>query len=119
MLDNIVKDNLQSVLDSIELIRSRFSEITRADDFVSTPEGVLVLDAIAMRLQVVGELLKNSEKLVPSLFEKYPEIPWNKIMRLRDIISHHYDIVDHEIIFDICKNHIPKLAAVVRKIIEN
>ena len=50
MLDNIVKDNLQSVLESIELIRSRFSEITRADDFVSTPEGVLVLDAIAMRL---------------------------------------------------------------------
>ena len=33
--------------------------------------------------------------------------------------SHHYDIVDHEIIFDICKNHIPKLAAVVHKIIEN
>ena len=30
-----------------------------------------------------------------------------------------YDIVDHEIIFDICKNHIPKLAAVVHKIIEN
>jgi hypothetical protein len=38
MLDNIVKDNLQSVLESIELIRSRFKEITRADDFVSTPE---------------------------------------------------------------------------------
>ena len=53
------------------------------------------------------------------MFEKYPEIPWNKIMRPRDIISLHYDIVDHEIIFDICKNHIPKLAAVVRKIIEN
>jgi hypothetical protein len=37
MLD-IVKDNLQSVLESIELIRSRFEEITHADDFVSTPE---------------------------------------------------------------------------------
>ena len=63
MLDNIVKDNLQSVLESIELIRSRFSEITRADDFVSTPEGVLVLDAIAMRLQVVGALQKRAHPL--------------------------------------------------------
>ena len=27
MLDNIVKDNFQSVLESIELIRSRFLEI--------------------------------------------------------------------------------------------
>jgi hypothetical protein len=60
MLDNIVKDNLQSVLESIELIRSRFSEITHADDFVSTEEGVLVLDAIAMRLQVVGEPQKRA-----------------------------------------------------------
>ena len=81
MLDNIVKDNLQSVLESIELISSRFSEITRADDFVSTPEGVLVLDAIAMRLQVVGELLKNPGKLVHQAsldFEPYASCPMNK-----------------------------------------
>ena len=36
-----------------------------------------------------------------SFFADYPEIEWQLIMRLRDIISHHYDIVDHEIIYDI------------------
>ena len=43
---------------------------------------------------------------------------WKKIMKLRDIISHHYDIIDHEIIFDICSNHIPQLKVTVQKIIE-
>ncbi len=119
MLDDIIKDNLQSVLQSIMLIEDRFSRINRADDLISTADGVLILDAVSMRLQVIGELLKNIDKIDGSLLHKYSEISWNKIMRLRDIISHHYDVVDHEIIFDICKNHIPKLNATIRKIIEN
>ena len=39
-------------------------------------------------------------------------------MKLRDIISHHYERMDHEIIFDICKNHIPILKETVQKIME-
>ncbi len=39
-------------------------------------------------------------------------------MKLRDIISHHYDRVEHEIIFDICKNHLPRLNSTIHEIIE-
>ena len=35
-----------------------------------------------------------------------------------DIISHHYEMIDHEIIFDICIHHIPKLKATVQRIID-
>ena len=102
MLDDIIRDNLQIIMESIVLIESRFSKINSADDLVSGAGGVLILDAIAMRLQVVGELLKKISKMDKSLLENYPEIEWDKIMRLRDIVSHHYEKVDHEIIFDIC-----------------
>ena len=118
MLDDIIRDNLQIILESIVLIEKRFSKINSADDFVSSADGVLILDAIAMRLQVVGELLKKINKMNKSLLENYQEIEWDKIMRLRDIVSHHYEKVDHEIIFDICKNHIPKLKSTIHKIIE-
>jgi len=52
------------------------------------------------------------------LLEEYPEIEWDKIIKLREIISHHYEMVDHEINFDICKNHIPILKSTIEKIIE-
>jgi uncharacterized protein with HEPN domain len=39
------------------------------------------------------------------------------IMRLRDIISHHYEAIDYEIIFDICKNHIPQLKTTATNIV--
>ena len=90
MLDDIIRDNLRVILESIVLIENRFSKINSADDFVSSEGGVLILDAIAMRLQVIGELLKKISKIDKSFLELYPEIEWDKIMRLRDIVSHHY-----------------------------
>jgi len=70
---------------------------------------MLILDSVCMRLQVVGELLKKIQKLDPSLFRKYPKVEWQNVMKLRAIISHHYEHVDHEIIYDVCKNHLPIL----------
>jgi len=77
---------------------------------------MIILDSICMRLQVVGELVKKIQKIDPDVFEKYPEIEWQNIMKLRDIISHHYEHVDHEIIYDICMNHLPNLKNVVQLI---
>jgi len=118
MLNSVVSDNLQIILESIILIEERFSKVDVPDKFVTSPEGVLLLDAVAMRLQVIGELTKKIHKIESSLLEKYPEIEWDKIIKLREIISHHYEMVDHEIIFDICKNHIPILKSTIQKIIE-
>lgn len=116
MLDDQIKDNLEGILESIALVEVRFEKVDTAEDFVLSTEGVLLLDAVSMRLQVIGELLKKIEKIDKSFFEKYAYLEWNKIMRLRDIISHHYDVIDHEIIFDICKIHVPRLKATISKI---
>ena len=118
MLNSVVSDNLQIIFESIILIEERFSKVDVPDKFVTSPEGVLLLDAVAMRLQVIGELTKKIYKIEPSLLEEYPEIEWDKIIKLREIISHHYEMVDHEIIFDICKNHIPILKSTIQKIVE-
>ncbi len=119
MLDNAIRDNLQIILESIVLVEDRFSKINSADDLVSSADGAFILDGIAMRLQVVGELLKKINKMDKSLLGKYPEIEWDKIIRLRDIVSHHYEKLDHEIIFDICKSNIPKLKTTISKIIKS
>ncbi len=117
MPDPIVVENLQLILESLDLINSRFLKIKIADDFVSNDDGVLILDSIAMRLQVVGELLKKIDKRDNSFLKNYKEINWNNIMRLRDIVSHHYEKVDHEIIFDICTNNLPQLIKTLNNMI--
>jgi len=118
MFDDVIFENLQLISESLDLINDRFLKINQPDDFVSNENGVLILDAIAMRLQVAGELLKKIEKRNKSFLKQYNEINWDNIMRLRDIVSHHYEKVDHEIIFDICKNHLTKLRKTIQKMIK-
>jgi uncharacterized protein with HEPN domain len=118
MPDDFVIDNLHSIIDSIELVEIRFAGITKSDDFVTNADGVLILDSICMRLQIIGELLKKIHKINPVILERCPQIEWPSIMKLRDIISHHYNHVDHEIIYDICQHNIPALKKAVRQMLE-
>ncbi len=115
--DEII-DILDLMIESIHLVQERFSKLKVPDDFVLTPEGVTLLDAISMRLQVIGESVKRIEKTDLSLLQRYAEIEWDKIARFRDLVSHHYEHVDHEIVYDICNSHIPRLKKVIQKMIK-
>ncbi len=118
MHDALIRDYLEAILDAIALIEFRFDKIKNANDFVKSPEGVTLLDSISMRLQVIGETTKKIEKKDPEILKKETGVEWDKIMRLRDIISHHYNTIDYEIVYDICTNHIKPLKLVIEKIIE-
>lgn len=84
MPDDILSDNLNGIADSIELIINRFSKVNRADDFMMSADAVLLLDSICMRLQIIGELLKNIYKNNPATLASYPQIEWPNIMKLKD-----------------------------------
>jgi len=71
-----------------------------------------------MRLQVIGESVKKIQKTDLAFLNRYAEIEWDKIARFRDLVSHHYEHVDHEIVYDICRNHIPRLKDVTEKMIK-
>ena len=118
MSEDEILEVLDFMLESISLVQVRFTDIGEAEDFVSTSDGVTLLDAISMRLQVIGESVKRIQKKDLPLLNRYAEIEWDKIARFRDLVSYHYDHVDHEIVYDICQNHIPRLRDVIEKMIK-
>lgn len=67
-----------------------------------------------MNLIVIGEKLKNLDnKTAGTYLTNYPEIAWSEIIRMRDIIAHHYTNIKNEIIFDSVKQDIPLLRATI------
>jgi len=118
MSEDDILDILNLMFESIRMVQDRFSKIGMSEDFVSTPNGVTLLDAISMRLQVIGESVKKIQKTDLAFLNRYAEIEWDKIARFRDLVSHHYEHVDHEIVYDICRNHIPRLKDVIEKMIK-
>jgi len=59
MSESEVIDILDLMLESICMVQERFSKIGMSEDFVSTSDGVTLLDAISIRLQVIGESVKQ------------------------------------------------------------
>lgn len=48
-------------------------------------------------------------KVEPLFFDSKLEIDITMLIRFRDFISHHYEKMDSEIVFDICKNEVSLL----------
>ena len=117
MSEELIED-LILIIESIDIIEDRTQDIKEADNFVTSPRGLLIFDSVVMRLQSIGELIKNIDKFNPGLFNKYKQMDWNEIIKLRDLIPHHYHDLDNEIIFDICKKDITSLKIVIEQIIK-
>lgn len=74
-----------------------------------------LIDATAMRLQIIGESLKK----IPKTFKKSKDIKWEDLEDLRNIISHAYFKISPDLLFDIAKVEIPKLKKEIFKIFKN
>lgn len=104
------KELLQFILESISLIKKRFDGILNSDDFLASDDGLMKLDAISMRLQSIGEALKNIDKRDREfLLQIADKTYWSNIIKTREIITHHYIDIDSETIFMICDEKLDDL----------
>ena len=116
MFDNgKILDRCEQIVESIDLIMMWSEPIQKPEDFLLSSERVLIFDGCIMRIQTIGE--KIDEYTSGKLLLEYPEIPWRKIVALRNIISHEYANIDEEIIFAIVKQSLPPLKLAVLEII--
>ena len=66
------------------------------------------LQLIAEReLEIIGEALARLRREFPEEAKAIPQV--HRIIGLRNIISHGYDVVDHLILWDVIENHLPDL----------
>jgi uncharacterized protein with HEPN domain len=70
-------------------------------------------DAILMRLQQIGENLIKIRDLAPEAFERVPE-SWNKLIGLRNVISHAYDTIEVEIIWEIISQELTPFRSTIK-----
>jgi len=114
----LVIEILHQIKNSCNLIISRVESIITYSDLITNDSGLEKLDAVSMQLIAIGESIKNLDKITNNeILIKYPEFEWKKAMGMRDIITHHYFDLNPEIVFDVCKNEIPKFSTLLDKII--
>jgi uncharacterized protein with HEPN domain len=79
----------------------------------------LLTDSIKLRaFERIMELVGESIKRVPQDFrDAYPEIPWRKIAGMRDVISHAYEDLAYEVLWDAVEINFPVVLSDLKRIL--
>lgn len=73
-------------------------------------------DACALCILQIGELVSN---LSNAFKEKNNSIPWKQIKAMRNIVAHHYGVVDSETVWEVIDDDIPELKKFCENVIKD
>ena len=65
-------------------------------------------------IEIISEATRHLPKEIKA---KYPDVPWQQIAGIGNVLRHDYDLVDDYITWDVAKAHCPRLRAVVVKML--
>jgi uncharacterized protein with HEPN domain len=92
---------VEDILTSVDKIENYISDLYY-DDFI---ENHMVVDAVLRNLEIIGEAANN---IPDEIRNKFSNIPWKKMIGLRNIVAHGYFGIDMTIIWEIITKNIPE-----------
>lgn len=72
--------------------------------------------AVVWQIHIIGEATKNIPKTIR---EKYKDVPWKYMARIRDKIAHFYFGIDYEIVWNVIKENLPKIKPIIEKMLKD
>jgi len=103
---------LADVLERIERIERHIAGMER-DTFLSDEK---TTDAVVRSLEVIGEA---ANRLPPDFREQHAEIPWGRIVGLRNRVIHAYFEVDLELVWEIVGGELRDLKSQVTSLLKD
>ena len=110
---NIKDDSfyLEKVVTDLKFILDHTQGMTQAE----MEENELLIDSIMFRIVQMAE---NGAKMSEAFRAENPDIPWAAIRGMRNRIVHNYGVVSMTIVYDTVSNHMPKMYAMLKEILD-
>ena len=102
---------LRHILDAVEQIETYITGQT----YESFSSNNMMIDAVVRELEIIGEATNHLSNL---LRESHPEIPWRDAIDMRNILIHEYFGVRTNLVWDTCKEDLPKLKSLVKDLLD-
>ena len=76
----------------------------------------MVIDAVIRNITIMGEATRYIPESVQA---KYPEIRWDSIRGMRNVVVHQYENVDVELTWDVILRDLPALIPQLQRILDD
>jgi uncharacterized protein with HEPN domain len=103
------QDYLEHILEALERIQ-RYTSGKSVDEFLAS---TLLQDGVLRNLGIVGEAAHRLLADAPEFVATHPEIPFAKIYATRNRITHAYEEVDTEIVWNLIMHDVPALHSAI------
>jgi uncharacterized protein with HEPN domain len=101
---------LWDMLDAARAIMD-FTSDKKAEDYLRDR---MLRGAVERHLEIIGEAAR---KVSESFRARQPEIPWRRIIGLRNILAHEYGEIKHERIWALISGEIPGLVRILARLV--
>ena len=101
---------LNDILKAIERIERYAGKLTK-ENFV---EDELVVDGVVRNLEIIGEATRQ---LPENFKDKHINMPWGRIISMRNKVIHEYSGVDVEILWQTIHEDLPALNGLIKKLV--
>lgn len=93
---------VRHILDAVK----RIGEYTKDADLAEFKRNEMLFDAVIRQFEIIGEATRRISEKYHTL---HPEVPWSKMIAMRNFLAHDYLNIDLDIIWDTVKNQLPQL----------
>lgn len=102
---------IEDILEAMDKIGRYIKDLS----YETFAKNEMIVDAVLRNLEVLGEAARN---IPEEIREKHPDIPWRRMIGLRNIAIHEYFGVDLSIIWEIITRNLPETKPMITEILK-
>ena len=103
---------VSDILDSITKIQEYVAGLT----FEMFRHNEMAVDAVVRNLEIIGEAARHIPAEVEAIS---PDIPWNDMRAMRNIIAHEYFGIDRLVVWETAAHDLPPLIPTLEKLLND
>ncbi len=97
----------KKVLEDVRRAAALIAQFVAGKELSDYAADALLRSAVERQFEIIGEALNRLAKADPAAADRITHTA--RIIAFRNILIHGYDLVDHEVVWDVIETHLPVL----------
>ena len=111
-----VEDDLRHIAEAVRRVAGYVQPFPNIEAF---GKNLQVQDAVVRTVEIIGEAVRQIDRMAPGFTEQHPEVQWAQMRRMRNVVVHQYSDVDLKVLWTTATDDLPKLKRQIDQLLQH